>query len=110
MSDENAKNTKKGMAVKIIIPILLVCVIAGIWVVKNNKKDTAAAGGDNADFSLHSASKILRILMGTLNDNCILYVLSRLLSRYFERRILYANKNNRFYWWWENHKNFFESI
>jgi len=58
MSDEDARKSKKGMAVKIIIPILLVCVIVGIWAVKNNKKDTDAVGSDNADFALHVTEKV----------------------------------------------------
>jgi len=58
MSDGEIKKSRKGMAVKIIIPMLLVCVIVGIWAVKNNKKDTAAVGSDNADFALHVTEKV----------------------------------------------------
>jgi len=35
MGDENNKKSKKNLAFKIIIPALIVCVIAGIWIVKN---------------------------------------------------------------------------
>ena len=38
MDDENTMKSKKGIAIKIIIPILLVCVVVGIWIVKNSKK------------------------------------------------------------------------
>ena len=58
MSDENAIKSKKGMAVKIVIPILLVCIVAGIWAIKNNRKDTALAVGDNPDFALLVTEKI----------------------------------------------------
>jgi len=80
MSDEDARKSKKGMAVKIIIPILFVCVIAGIWAVKNNKKDTAAVVGDNADFALLVTEKIdleklkshgLPIIIDFGADSCI---------------------------------------
>jgi len=80
MSDEDARKSKKGMAVKIIIPILLVCVIAGIWVVKNNKKDTASFVGNNADFTLLVTEKIdleklksygLPIIIDFGADSCI---------------------------------------
>lgn len=56
MSKENT--SKKGLLVKIIIPVLIVCVVIGIWAVKNNKKDTGAIVGDNSDFALHVTEKI----------------------------------------------------
>ena len=58
MSDEDIKKSNKGLAVKIIIPILLVCVIVGIWAVKNNTKGTKAVDSDNADFALHVTEKL----------------------------------------------------
>jgi thioredoxin 1 len=58
MSDENTPKSKQGIVVKIIIPILLVCIIGGIWIIKNNKKDTASVDSDNPDFALHVTEKI----------------------------------------------------
>lgn len=46
------------MSRKIIIPILLVCAIAAIWFVKNQKDTTSVGGGDNVDFELHVTEKI----------------------------------------------------
>lgn len=80
MSEKDTKKSNKGIAVKIIIPILFVCVIFGIWVVKNNKKDTAAADGDNSDFALHVTEKLdldklksygLPIIIDFGADSCI---------------------------------------
>jgi len=58
MSDESTIKSKKGIALKIIIPILLVCIVVGIWAVKNNKKATGSAEIDNSDFALHVTEKI----------------------------------------------------
>ncbi|MCO1603124.1 thioredoxin family protein [Desulfosporosinus nitroreducens] len=52
MSDENTTKSK-SIALKLIIPVLLVCVVAGIWAVKNSKKDTELPGTENPDFALH---------------------------------------------------------
>ncbi len=80
MSDENTKKPKKAIAVKIIIPILLVCVIAGIWFIKNNDKDTSSVVGNNADFALHVTEEInleqlksygLPIIIDFGADSCI---------------------------------------
>ncbi|HBY21511.1 MAG TPA: thioredoxin, partial [Clostridiales bacterium] len=74
MDDENTMKSKKGIAIKIIIPILLVCVVVGIWIVKNSKKSTDYAvteksgsaitdnyelkSIDNLDFALNVTEKI----------------------------------------------------
>ena len=80
MSDENAIKPKKGIALKIIIPVLLVCIIIGIWAVKNNKKDITAIDSDNPDFALHVTEKIdleklksygLPIIIDFGADSCI---------------------------------------
>ncbi|NLD49071.1 MAG: thioredoxin family protein [Clostridiaceae bacterium] len=80
MSGENTLEAKKGIVVKIIIPILLVCIIGGIWIIKNNKKDTASVDSDNPDFSLHVTEKIqldklksygLPIIIDFGADSCI---------------------------------------
>lgn len=39
-SDIKIKKLKKQMVVKIIIPVVLVCIVAGIWFMKNSNKDT----------------------------------------------------------------------
>ena len=57
MSNENTTKSKKGLAVKIILPILLVCIVVAIWAIKNNNKDTAGVEhhitiGSNCKFKL----------------------------------------------------------
>ena len=74
MRDESTIKSKKEIAVKIIIPIVFVCVVVGIWAVKNNKKDpdfaitdkpdsvvtdkSNSVSTDNPDFALHVTEKI----------------------------------------------------
>lgn len=66
MNIENTTKSKKRLVVKIIMPVLLVCVVIGIWAVKNNKNDTDLVGTDksgtmvagNPDFGLHVTEKI----------------------------------------------------
>lgn len=80
MNIENMNNKKKTKAVKIIVPILFICVIAGIWFVKNNNKDTSSVNGDNSDFGLHVTEEInleqlksygLPIIIDFGADSCI---------------------------------------
>lgn len=49
MSDEVTVKSKKGLAVKIIIPVLLVCIVAGIWIIKNKNRGSDANSTDNPD-------------------------------------------------------------
>lgn len=58
MRDENLTTSKKSIAIKIIIPVLLVCIVFGIWAVKNSKKDIDTVVGENKDFELHVTDKI----------------------------------------------------
>lgn len=80
MGDENTLKTKKGLEVKIIIPVLLICIVAGIWLIKNQKKNNGAENGDNPDFALHVTEKIdleklksygLPIIIDFGSDSCI---------------------------------------
>lgn len=82
MSNENTTKSKKGMAVKIILPILIVCIIGTIWIVKNNNKDStgSVSGSGNPDFALNVTEKIdmeklksygLPILIDFGADSCI---------------------------------------
>lgn len=52
MSDDNTKKSN-SIALKIIIPILMLCVVVGIWAVKNSKAGVVSEGNDNPDFALH---------------------------------------------------------
>jgi thioredoxin 1 len=96
MDNENATEIKKRMALKIIIPILLVSAVIGIWAVKNNRNTPDSAiiekpgtfvsdksnltSTANPDFALHVTEKIdieklksygLPILIDFGADSCI---------------------------------------
>jgi len=58
MNNESVEKSKAKLVIKIIIPILLLCVVAGIWVVKNSQKNVSSIDGDNPDFVLHATEKI----------------------------------------------------
>ena len=80
MDDENTIKSKKGVALKIIITVLLLCIVVGIWVVKNQKKDTGSVDSDKPDFALHVTEKVdleklksygLPIVIDFGSDSCI---------------------------------------
>lgn len=79
MNDQGAVKSKKGLVLKIIIPVLLVCIVAGIWVLKNSQKDITA-DADNSDFALHVTKELdldklksygLPIIIDFGADSCI---------------------------------------
>lgn len=80
MSDENTMKPKKGKAVKIIVPVLLLGIVVGIWAVKNFKKDIKSDGSNIPDFELHVTEKVdleklksygLPIIIDFGSDSCI---------------------------------------
>ncbi|WP_010251838.1 thioredoxin family protein [Acetivibrio cellulolyticus] len=87
MNDENVES-KKGIALKIIIPVLIICAIAGIWIVKDKKYKSGLEGTDKSskvitdstDFELHVTEQIdleklksyrLPIVIDFGSDSCI---------------------------------------
>lgn len=58
MSEKNTKKYKQGLIMKILVPALLVCIVGGIWFVKNNKKDIKPVVSNNPDFALHVTEKL----------------------------------------------------
>jgi thioredoxin 1 len=74
MNIQDLKKSKKDLAIKIVIPILLIAVVIGIWAVKNNQKapdslntnktdtvvpeNSASKETGNTDFDLHVTQKI----------------------------------------------------
>lgn len=58
MNSEEIKKSQKNMALKILVPVLILCIVAGIWFVKNQKKDINPIGSNNPDFALHITEEI----------------------------------------------------
>lgn len=66
MNNENTDKSKKGIVLKIIVPVLIISAIAGIWIVKNNNNEAGVVGtdksgtvaADNPDFELDVTEKI----------------------------------------------------
>ncbi|MGB7604428.1 MAG: thioredoxin family protein [Lutisporaceae bacterium] len=58
MGEENTTPSKKSIVIKIIIPVLFVCIVFGIWAVKNSKKNIDAVVSENPDFALHVTEDI----------------------------------------------------
>lgn len=56
MSGENTERNKKTtINVKVVIPVLIVIIIAGIWFIKNSQ---SIANADNSDYALHVTEAI----------------------------------------------------
>jgi thioredoxin 1 len=49
---------KKGIALKIIIPILIVFVLTGLWIIKNNGNNSNPENEKNPDFALLVTQKL----------------------------------------------------
>lgn len=58
MSEEKDKKPRNKFTLKIIIPLLIICVIAGIWLVKNSQKDVVSEKSNNPDFALNVTETI----------------------------------------------------
>lgn len=80
MDEGKSMKSRKGLVVKIIVPVLILSVLVGIWIVKNNKKDIVTAGGGNPDFALHVTQKLdleklksygIPIVIDFGSDSCI---------------------------------------
>ena len=68
------------MRKKIIIPVLLICAVLGIWLLKNHKNSTNLVITDNPDFALNVTEKIdleklksygVPIIIDFGSDSCI---------------------------------------
>lgn len=79
MEDKKRIKLSKGLAVKIITPVLIVAAIVGIWLIKNADKSPAIID-DNSDFALHITESIdlehlksygLPIIIDFGADSCI---------------------------------------
>ncbi len=55
---ENTKKSKKELVFKIAIPVLIVIMIAGIWLIKNTGSDTVKVNDKNQDFALFVTQKL----------------------------------------------------
>lgn len=77
------KNSKRRLIIKIIVPIMMVCIIGIVWIVKSNddkKMNTDIGAIDNKDFELNITEKIdlkklksygLPIIIDFGSDSCI---------------------------------------
>lgn len=55
MDNENKKNPNKQLIIRILVPVLLVCIVAGVWIAKN-WSDTRDALTDNKGASSQDVS------------------------------------------------------
>lgn len=53
MEDDKDNKPRTKFALRIIIPLLIICVIAGIWFFKNSQNDMVSENGNNPNFSLN---------------------------------------------------------
>jgi thioredoxin 1 len=58
MGNKDTLNFKKNRIVRIIIPIICICIVFGIWVVKNTVNVSNLRDIENSDFALHVVEKI----------------------------------------------------
>lgn len=79
MDQENSKKATNNKLIKILVPVLIVCIIAGIWFAKNLLNKPEANAADNPDFSLHVTESLdleklksydLPILIEFGSDSC----------------------------------------
>ncbi|HZW49685.1 MAG TPA: thioredoxin family protein [Bacillota bacterium] len=78
MSDAN-QGSKRKLVIKIIIPVLIVCIVMTIWILKNSQKSNATVSG-NPDFALLVTDEIdldqlksygIPILLDFGSDSCV---------------------------------------
>ncbi len=58
MKTGNDVKSKRDLAIKIIIPALILCIVAGIWTVRNSQKNISSVDEGNPDFALHVTEEI----------------------------------------------------
>lgn len=78
--DKIEKKSKKGLALKIIIPVIIVFILAGIWIFKNVNDGSEVSNQNNPDFALFVTEKLdmeklksygLPIIIDFGADSCI---------------------------------------
>ncbi len=78
MSDTN-QSSKQKLAIKFIVPVLIVLLVAAIWILKNSQKSNAPVS-DNPDFALLVTEEIdldqlksygIPILLDFGSDSCV---------------------------------------
>lgn len=58
MNSDKVKNPPPKIVLKILVPALILCIVVGIWFIKNHKKDLNSIGSNNPDFALHITEEI----------------------------------------------------
>lgn len=53
MDGDDVKKPRNKRTLKIIVPLLIICVIAGIWFIKNSQNDVVSESGHSPDFALN---------------------------------------------------------
>jgi thioredoxin 1 len=80
MDEQNVKKASSSKLVKILVPVLIVCIIAGIWIAKNLLNQPEAKASGNPDFSLNITESLeleklksygLPIIIEFGSDSCI---------------------------------------
>jgi len=57
-NDSNDRARKNSKIAKIVVPLIIVIIVAGIWMVKNAQESTQPGTADNADFALHVTDQL----------------------------------------------------
>jgi len=55
---DKEKQKYNRLTLKIVMPLLLVCIVVGIWVVKNSNPGLASEGNLDSDFALHVTQEL----------------------------------------------------
>ncbi|WP_017755311.1 thioredoxin family protein [Calidifontibacillus oryziterrae] len=58
MPDTDTLKSKKNTALKIVLPVILICIVFGIWAMKNKENDMNYVNIENTDFTLLVTEKI----------------------------------------------------
>lgn len=79
LGDRNESKSKRERMIKIIVPVLIICVIVVLWVVKNTQQDTELEQAGDSEFALQATEALdldalksygLPILIEFGSDSC----------------------------------------
>lgn len=58
VNDSDDRDRKNSKVAKIVVPLIIVIIVAGIWMVKNSQKTVQPGIADNADFALNVTDQL----------------------------------------------------